>query len=897
VLNFFHELILYFLAYFGRFLFSLRYWVKVRGLKGLKKYRFYPNKGTIFLASHPAEVDPPLLFCYLWPRYKIRFVASDFVMHTPYVRNMMKLVNVIPIPAFDQTSNSFKRRASEKAMEACVKALNRGENICIYPAGGLKRTPQEVIAGTSGIHEILQKVPEANVVLIRTTGLWGSMFSTALTGKSPELLDIYFSSLKVLWKNFLFFAPRRKVLIEIEPAAPDFPKRGERKILNEYLENWFNKHGPEPITLVSYSAFKEQLPHITKPPKEKPADLESIPIEIQEHVIDEVAKFMNLPKESLTPEMDFALDMGMDSLDRAQLALILKDQFGVENVPSRELTTLQSMMAYAAQVKTAKAPPENQQKKKESKWEEEHDRPLPSIPLEGETLVEMFLRTSVSMSNRLAAADEITGELTYQKMRLAVVVMAEHIRSLPGTHIGILLPASVGVNILIFATQLAGKVPVMINWTLGERNLETIVEKTGIEVTISSWKFLDRLSNTELGVLNDQIMTIEDIRYSISIFSKLKGLLFSYLPVSLLMRRFGVQKMNENDPAVVLFTSGTESKPKGVPLTHQNLIANLRGGMPVFKFQPNDVLIGVLPPFHSFGFSVTGMFPLISGLRVAYTPNPTNGRQIARAIERWKGTMFCSAPTFLKNVLKVAKKKQLKSLRYVVAGAEKTGDEVFEKFAEMCPDAELLEGYGITECSPILCANPPGLPTKGVGRPIENVEIKIVDTNTHRELPRGERGLIIARGPNIFKGYLGYESSNPFLRFNGLQWYNTGDLGRFDERGYLTIEGRLKRFVKIGGEMISLPAVEEVLIVEGNKLGWKIDSEVPSLAVIEKEEGDKPTLHLFTTFPLQLTEANQVLKEKGFSNLIKLTTCTNLFTLPLLGTGKIDYKELKNKLP
>jgi len=317
-------------------------------------------------------------------------------------------------------------------------------------------------------------------------------------------------------------------------------------------------------------------------------------------------------------------------------------------------------------------------------------------------------------------------------------------------------------------------------------------------------------------------------------------------------------------------------------------MSNIEGALEAMTFNNDDVLYGFLPPFHSFGITVTTMLPLTTGLKVAYYPNPTEGSRIATGCERWDVSLMAGTPSFINSILKSATPEQVKRIRVFIAGAEKVPQELFKAVDDLGTGAEILEGYGITECSPIITCNRPGMKKEGVGSAFPNVEVIIVDPESHEQLPAGERGLILVNGPNVFSGYLNYPL-NPFVTVNDKEWYNTGDLGSFSTDNYLTISGRMKRFVKIGGEMISLPAIEEVL-----GRNWPASEDGPVIAVHAVEnEGEKPQLILFTAAQVTKDAANQALKDAGFSALSKISECSELNAIPLLGTGKTDYQTLK----
>lgn len=390
---------------------------------------------------------------------------------------------------------------------------------------------------------------------------------------------------------------------------------------------------------------------------------------------------------------------------------------------------------------------------------------------------------------------------------------------------------------------------------------------------------------------------LEDMRRSLSVMDKFKGYYRSKLSTESILKIFNVQDMTKDARAVLLFTSGTESMPKGVPLTHENILSNQRAAIQSLDLYTDDVLLGILPPFHAFGFTVSGLLPLIAGMKVAYFPDPTDGPGVAKSVERWKATIICGAPTFLKGMFKNAEPGQLDTLRICVTGAEKAPLELF-KMVEQLKNCTIVEGYGITECGPILTVNSESNPKKGVGKAISGVEMKIIDLDTHHSLPDGKTGLILTKGPNIFSGYLNKGITSPFIFVNGQQWYSTGDLGYIDPEANLIISGRLKRFVKIGGEMVSLAALEEALL---HKLGDKIKTlqeDGPVLAICAKEEaGERARLFLFSRLYITIEEANKALRESGFSNLIRIFQTMHITEIPLMGTGKVNFRALEAMLP
>jgi long-chain-fatty-acid--[acyl-carrier-protein] ligase len=579
-------------------------------------------------------------------------------------------------------------------------------------------------------------------------------------------------------------------------------------------------------------------------------------------------------------------DLGLDSLDIADLISSIDREVLHATISLFDQVTVGELMAMAAGhvLEQGGAPSPIKLKKK---WFEQCKRP-PPIFAKGETFQEVFLRSCARMNSYVACADAVAGIMTYSAVKMRVLLLAAHIRKLPSPHVGIMLPSSTAAQILIFATLMAKKIPVMINWTLGARYLEAVKKILNIDSILSSKAFLDRLENADVAPIDPLIKTLEMLRFEISIWDKIKAFCQSRLPVHTILKQCKVDKVSPDDIAVILFTSGTEALPKAVPLSHANLLSNQKEAAASISVGPGDIMMSFLPPFHSLGFSITGLVPLNMGMKVVYSPNPNDSLRLGREIEQYGTTIVCSAPTFLKNIFHVTQPEQLRSVRMFICGAEAVSKELFDKVHQLGNDAVLLEGYGITECGPILTVNRSHKPCKGVGLPMPGVELCIVHPDTHELLSTGSTGLILARSPGIFRGYLG-DVKSPFIQVNGKNWYSTGDLGHLDKDGYLILEGRLKRFVKMGGEMISLPAVEAALLE-----AFKNKSEAPALAVIASlQSNDRPTLSLFANFVVEVDEANQALKQMGFSNLVKINDSHFLKTMPLTGAGKNDYLYLQ----
>lgn len=873
-----------------RRLLALRYHVVIEGRDNLNEDQLNKKGGVLFLPNHPAHIDPLLVILYLWPKFQVRPLVVEYIYRYPYLQALLKLVHALPIPNFETSINEIKLKKGEESLETITKGLKRKENFLLYPSGRLKHTGKEIIGGASAAHSVIEKSPNCNVVLIRTTGLWGSSFSRAFTNHSPDVKTTVFHGVKVLFKNFLFFTPRRKVHIQIEVNPIDLPIEKSRIEFNRYLENWYNRYplpkgksiDIEPLSLVSYSLLRKVYPkHEGARSKKKEGGKTPISPKKKKEIFQEISTLARVHPKELKEEMNLALDLGLDSLDIAQIVSFITSKYDVREVHPVDLETVQDILEMTSEHKKTM----HQEEVTGDGWPKEKNRPSPEPPC-GKNIPDAFLRMCEKMGGNYACADNLVGPMTYKKFKLAALALSQVIKRMPGENIAILLPASSAAYITILACMFAGKVPVMLNWTIGPKFLHHTMTLTKTQVVISSWRFLDRLSYVEFGDLIDKIRLLEDIRKKINFVRKFRAFRLSLKSRRSLMKKLKLNKMQEDDPAVILFTSGTESHPKGVPLSHRNLISNQVAGMQCIQITKNDVLFGILPPFHSFGFSVAGLLPLLTGVKVAFSPDPTDGFAIARDAAKWEITIFCGAPSFIKGFLAASEKKDLNRIRLFVSGAEKLPTDLMKEIKKLGKNSQLIEGYGITECSPMISLNRLKAPKIGVGQPLPGVDLCTIHPETLKLLPEHEEGEVCVRGPSVFHGYLGKQKS-PFIEINKKSWYRTGDLGYLDKNNNLILSGRLKRFVKMGGEMVSLGAVEEA---------FKKGQGKPSIAIIPNEKGARTTLTLFTSSEITVQKANALLKTAGFSRLVKIAAVKHLSALPLTGTGKIDYRKLESML-
>jgi long-chain-fatty-acid--[acyl-carrier-protein] ligase len=869
---------------FFRFLLSLRYRVTIDGAdKAFASRR--PGVGTLVLPNHPAYVDPGLLMIHLGRWTELRPVVFTDTVQNKVLRPLMILIRAVEIPNLAKPSRQAREEA-RGAIDAIVEGLRRGETILLYPSGRLQRKGVESIGAASATAEILARVPEANVVLVRTQGIWGSMFSFAPTTRLPHLDQCMLRGIWILLGNLLFFTPRRDVRIRVEWVDRALlPPPEDRRQLNIHLEEWYNRGNDPAPKFVPYHFFLG--PRTFDFPDPEAAGKEGLD-RVSDAVKGEVVAILEARLKRTFSEVERQPDasleaLGLDSLDRMEVVLELEERFGFQS--QEEVATLGDLFLVAsglAEGTTAPGP------KIPADWEAESEPMAPLVVLD-ETLVRAFARRALASPRWYAAADDLAGAVTYERLLVGARLMAKRFAKLEAPAVGVMLPATVAADTVFFALHIAGKLPVMMNWTTGPANLAHGARVAGLREVVTSRKFVDRLGIDIEGV---RFLFLEDLRKEIGKIEALGMLLDTRMRGKAFLE--GLPGDSPGDPAVVLFTSGSEKAPKAVPLTHANLIANVREGGKALGLRRGDLMLGFLPAFHSFGLTGNILGSLLTGMRLLHHPDPTQAGAIVRKIRDWRPTVVLTTPTFLGHIVRRAKPGDLDSLRIIVTGAEACPEWVRQSSARLAQKAVILEGYGITECSPVVSANRPGQARDNtLGRPLDGVHVRVVgvDGESITPVPPGETGMLLVHGPSVFPGYLG-DAPSPFREMEGKRWYVTGDLVAVDADGFIHFRGRLKRFLKAGGEMISLPAMEAPLAER-----WPANDEGPRVAVegIEREGGGR-FIVLFTTETIDLREANQILGEAGLRGVMRFDDVRKVAAIPLLGTGKTDYKALRAEL-
>ena len=491
-------------------------------------------------------------------------------------------------------------------------------------------------------------------------------------------------------------------------------------------------------------------------------------------------------------------------------------------------------------------------------------------------------------------------KVRYGEVLVGVKIMAQRLRPLLGEErmVGLWLPPSAGGAIVNIALAVLGKVAVNLNYTSSPESIESAIRQCGIRHVLTSLRFLAKMKlDAGEGV---ELIPLEQFRKTVTRWERIRSFLSVLLLPGFVQERWilGLGKHRMDDLATVIFSSGSTGDPKGVMLTHGNIAANIESMVQAINLRPRDRLLGVLPFFHSFGYSVTMWGPLQVGASVVYHVDPRQAKEIGELCRMHGCTIYVTTPTFLRFCLRRCEPDDFKTVRFLVCGAEKMPATLPQEFKERF-GVEPVEGYGCTELSPVTTTNLPAWERDGVrqvgnkqgtiGQPLPGVAIRIVHPETLEPLPQGQDGLMLVNGANVMTGYLG----RPDLTREAIRdgWYVTGDIARYDEDGFLTITDRLSRFSKIGGEMVPHQKVEDQL----HEIAQATERVFVVTAVPDEGKGERlVVLHV----PLDGLDARslwQQLSGKGLPNLWvpRERDFYQVPELPVLGTGKVDLKRVK----
>ena len=521
-------------------------------------------------------------------------------------------------------------------------------------------------------------------------------------------------------------------------------------------------------------------------------------------------------------------------------------------------------------------------------------------------LTHHWLESAKSDLFKECVADAQGTELNNVKFIAAVLSFAKVLKTkLRGQrHVGVLLPSSAAGAIVNMALFVLGKVPVNLNYTLSAESMQKALAKAQIDTVLSSAKFLDKLTAKGFdfnAILADKLLFAEDIAKGLNKTAKTHAFLTALFAPQwwIKLRHFADVKLD--DTATILFSSGSEGDPKGIELSHKNLLTNIKQVSELLNFRRDDVILNSLPIFHSFGLTVTTLLPLCEGVKMVSVADPTDGATIGKMSAKHGVSILFGTSTFFRLYTRNKKLHPLmfQNVRIVIAGAEKLKTDVKDAF-RLKFGLEIYEGYGTTETAPVAAVNVPNILEKDslkeltftkegtVGLPLPGTIIKIVDPDTLNELKTGEDGLILIGGGQVMKGYLDdpEKTAEVIAELDGVRYYKTGDKGHIDEHGFVTIVDRYSRFAKIGGEMISLGAVEA-------NLSQAIGEDAVFVATAVNDDKKGESVVLLVKSELTLSEIQQRIKTLNIPPIMLPSEIFLVDEIPLLGSGKIDFKRAK----
>jgi long-chain-fatty-acid--[acyl-carrier-protein] ligase len=877
-----------FLSVLMRVLLSLHWKVRTRGME----QALAGLKGGLILPTHISLNDPPLLLATIWRHAR----PSPVVFHRWYfwwpIHWLMRAVGALPMYSVTEGAGSFKQRKIDHSLAEMTRAqVEDGANILMYPEAQLRRGNEPLVMGKTAAYERWKANPEAPIVLVRIRGLMGSLFSLYHTkDKKPATFR------EILWqlvRNPSVCWTRTAVDMDFERVTVPPSAQQSVDAFNHWLTQWYRSVPDKVIPGRDKPSFKLKRAAQVVASTEEEFKLFS------DQTLEQVARVLRIVMEDTgyVPQLDhdLALDLGLDSLKLVQIASVIEEQLGIPVSDDVVFTTVMSV-ALVIQYPDHHVVEEHPIKTPR-KWRE-RGRVAPKMPA-ASTIATAFLEVRDRVKGESLACAGLTPSgmpemRTYNELLARAMLIADQIKDRPESRIGMLLPASIAAETVMLAVFLTGKSIVPLNWTVGQTALSAMVRRAELEIILTSELFLEMAQVKMEDVVLDRIMTLE------SMFQDKLGTLWKLVqcrrratqPAGFIWLRYGFSLLKD-DEAVVLFTSGSEGEPKGVPLTHRNVMLVIDAALKGFGAQADDVMLAFLPPFHSFGFSMEMVTAMVTGMKIAYEPDPKKARRLARAVALWQATLVAGTPDFLRSMFDAeSNEAAFSSLRAVLSGAQRAPEALKERVRRLGSD--FVEGYGLTELAP-LAAMTTKTHANGVGAVIPGLESLIVGVEpgshgAYEPVTPGTEGRILFRGPTVFGGYLG-NVKNPFVQALGMQWYDSGDMGFIDKQGCLHITGRLKRFIKFAGEMIGLDLIERTLAA-----AWRVEETGAQIAIqgVDPEESTTfPPIVLYTTSPQHTLEAAwQVIQEAGMTPPFYPRHLHVLNEMPLLGTGKINFPGL-----
>jgi len=506
---------------------------------------------------------------------------------------------------------------------------------------------------------------------------------------------------------------------------------------------------------------------------------------------------------------------------------------------------------------------------------------VPLDPKAGEqTIFDALIAAREKFGDKEILEDQDRKPLTYTGLIRAAFVLGRKIAAMTelSERVGILLPSSMGVVVTYYGLHAHGRVPVMLNFTSGEANIKAAIKAAGVKKVLTAKRFITQAKLDDL--VEDlatvaEIVWLDDVRKTIGIQDKLYGLMAGMMP-----KRFRT-RTEPSSPGVVLFTSGSFGAPKGVVLSQWNLVANCRQVAQHIDLDPDWVMFNPLPTFHCFGLTGGVLLPLLEGLKAFQYPSPLHAKQIVELLPQVNASVLFATDTFLNQYARVAAADDFATLKFVVAGAERVRDETHHLFNTRFHGLKLLEGYGATEAAPVVAVNHPDRNRPGtVGQMMPGLEWRIDPVDGIHE-----GGRLYLRGPNVMKGYLASDDPQSIDPLPG-GWHDTGDIVDIDKDGYVSILGRVKRFAKIGGEMVSLTAVEGLASAV-----WP-EARHAVVSIPDSRKGEKLVL-VTDRKDADVARLAEWARSHGAPELAVPKKIMRVAEVPVLGTGKTDYVRIQ----
>ncbi len=798
---------------------------------------FFCPENSLILADLQSELDP-LWVLILWPEAKVYLSQQK-----KGAKKLFLFYAFLGVEFFEKEPLFPERE--EKEFGKKVLFLRRE-----LKKGGMEPF-QEDLAFSS-----LHKAEKAFLFTVR--GMLGSCFSSPFFSGQKKV-GVTFSQIgRLLVKNALFFLPRRKLHFSLKEAPEQIFEKQKGRSLSTFLDTlFFSSEKPQKVSYFFYKKaylIEEETSHF-----------------IKKKVYRKIAKLTRVSRGRMKGKDHLVFDLHLSSLEITEILVFLEEHFD-QRIEFEDIKTVEDVV----QAALGRFSPIKEETVSTKIWEEDSFR-QPLYEGKEETLLEAFLQNGQREGRALCVADS-SSCMSYDRVKSLVIGLALVLQEIEEERVGLFLTGTI-CSLVVFALLLLQKVPVMLNPTLGKTPLEEMIKIASCKTLITSKKGSKNLPFS-LEELGPKLVFLEEKQEMLSLEQRKKALSLGKGSIRKLLSHFS-WKRSQQDPVVMLFTSGSEGKAKAVVLSSSNLLQNQKAAIKRIHFTEKEVLLALLPAFHVFGFSISQLLPFLFGCRVVFCSNPLDLTTALFLIQKWKVTILCTSPTLLEGLFSMANTTSLQSVKKAVIGAEKPQESLFAK-AKAFPWIEIIEGYGLTECSPIVSLQEPFSEKQGVGKPLDNLEVEIIHPETKNFLLPEEEGIISVSGPNVFSGYEKEEKAS-FFEKEGKIWFQTTDRGYKNSKGTLFITGRTSRFIQKAGEGISLDRIEQTL----SACFFPVE-----LAVVE--EGKK--LVLVTSKELALSLVNETLQKKGFSPLFFLDKTVVLPKLPRFVTGKINYGQIKKTL-